>query len=103
MLNLQNLAASSLHPLYRVSSSSSISAQYLSKCSVHPASTSSAPDMMLWGNYGTVNGVFAFSGSLGILSAIVVVVAIGVVDGVSNNVFLVVFLFCLSLLVCLGM
>ena len=60
---------------------------YLSKYSAHPASTSSGPERMLCGSPGTVNATFAGGGSLFINSSLVLVVLIGMLDGVSSNLF----------------
>ena len=56
----------------------------LSKCRVHPASTSSAPDRMLWGSPNTSWAVLAAGGSLFIFISRVWRDFIGTLDGVSN-------------------
>ena len=85
--NLQSLFCLSRHPRYRVSPFSSISAPTSSSHNLHPASTSSAPDKILWGRLRTVYPTLADGGSLFILSSRVFVVVMGTLDGVSNNLF----------------
>ena len=87
MLKLQSLVALSLQPRYSVSPSSSISAPYLSKYSLHPASASSGPDSRLWGSCGTVNPILAGAGNFVILDFLVFVVVMATFDGVSKCLF----------------
>ena len=87
MLNLHSLDGWFCHPFYRVSPSYSISAPCLSKWSWHPASTSSAPKIMLCGSLGTWYAVLAYAGSFFIASSNVFFVLIGTAAGVSNSLF----------------
>ena len=86
-LNLHSLEGLSLHPLYRVSSSNSISSLCLYIWTPHPESTRSQAGIRLWGVYGTLNAFLADLGSFFNINSRVSVVTISSLFGVPRILF----------------
>ena len=86
-LNLHILEGLSLHPIYRVSPSNSISALCLYRWTPHPASTSSQAAIRLWGMSGTLNAFLAALGSFFNSNSRVSVVKIADLFGVPRILF----------------
>ena len=86
-LNLHSLEGFSLHPLYRVSPSNSISALCLYRWTPHHASTSSQATIRLWVMSGTLKDFLAALGSFFNINSRVSVVTISALFGVPRILF----------------